>query len=120
MISRDFENGDLPQILELCQRQGFNFPAMDSISSLGIVSDKGLVGVGCVRRIYEVVIALDETRSLKDRMTAIQLLMKKGLFESEKFGIKEWHAFVDDPRILRLMKHIGFKKIKGEGLILQW
>lgn len=117
MTIRDFNPSDIPTGQALFKKQGFNFPRYETILSAGIVEG---VGIGVVRRLYEVILALDENTPLRDRVAAIKLLMAKGVFESEKLGVKEWHAFISDPRMLPIVRKIGFKPVEGESLILQW
>ena len=82
------------------------------------VRNNKITGVGLIQPIYEVIVALDLSQPRENRVHDLQELLIAGRMESEKQGIDQWHAFVDHDFGQLLEKHFGFKKCKGEALIL--
>jgi len=110
------------QALELTEQSKFgNYSLPDPNSSLylqSITKGKDLIALGICSEIIEATITVDESRSVKDRMRAIQMLLdnyKFGVYNSDKL-----HAFIQDPEFSKILqRHFGFRKHQGEALYLE-
>lgn len=115
MKTRPYEPNDFPEIKELIE-QNKDFPVPDLSSPLYALKEVALdhkgqiIGVGIVRITSEVILIIDKKRSLPDKMIAIKTLLKKGVEESKKIGLDEWHAFVADTKFVKLLEKLNFKK----------
>lgn len=109
------------QIDKLCDQHGFvNY--RNNLAGGGVViHNDSLIAYGGIRKIYEGVVALDQKLPKKTRKEALQLLFDCGMIHCTKYGIDEWHVFVEDPIFRKLLiKSYGFKECKGNGLVFQF
>ena len=113
---------ELVKLRELhAQRENeFNFPEIELLSSLYVVTDNNdnIIGFGAVQPIFESVIVIDKTQSLADRVAVFEQLLNKAYEEMHEQGISQLHAFVQDTKFENfLIGRYGFVPTKGTALV---
>lgn len=99
----------------------FDFPDFfTNFLSSFVVTDNNddiIVGGG-VRVITEAVIVTNKDFSPKKRREALLEIMRASMFTSSLRGFNELHAFVQDEKWLSHLTKIGFRKSKGQALVI--
>jgi hypothetical protein len=88
--------------------------------TLVIENDGKVIGAGSVKLTAEAILILDENQSLRVRVEILKELMLSLMFQCQKLGLIDVHAFLTgDTEIGRVLKkHYGFDTHTGEVLVL--
>lgn len=91
----------------------------NALSSFVITDDKDKIIIGAqVRQIAEVVAVTDKDVEIGIRRQALLRLMNIAAYTCSANKYKQLHAFVQDEKWLRHLEKAGFKKSKGQALVL--
>lgn len=99
----------------------FEFPDLytNFLSSFVVTDDDGKIVVGGgIRPIVEAVIITNRDISIGKRRDALIEMLRMSAFGTASRGYKELHAFVQDDKWLRHLEKAGFRKTKGQSLVL--
>ena len=124
MILRKLERNDVEE-LRIIHEKFFSkeFPFADlfdkSLSSLVVTDDEEkIITGGQVRVIAESVIITNKDYPIKDKREALQEMLRALMFTANLKGFNQLHAFIQDENWERHLKRYGFKKTKGQALVL--
>lgn len=97
----------------------FKFPDLNLISSIYvIISEDELIGFGAIQPIFEAIIVLDQSKSIDERVMALDMLESRAELELKTQGIKQLHVFVQNNKFGNMLTNrFGYKPIKGKGLV---
>jgi len=118
MITRPYTKEDIWEVQALIRaNQDWNIPDINSplyILKEVAVNHKGaIIGIGLVRLTSEVILVVDAKQNLATKMTTLKTLMNRGIDESRKCGLDEWHAFVMSYKFAKLLEKLKFVKSKS-------
>lgn len=123
MKIREYQVEDQDRVCSLCERT-FKPPDLTSPLYLArtIVEENGqLVGFGSLRLTAEAIIAVDGPTLVRAR--AVRELISTGIYQCQKLGLKDMHAFLTGPNQgdfeQALKKHYGFVGHTGNVLVLE-
>jgi hypothetical protein len=107
--------GDFDKIRKLHEKYykgEFDFPDISQNLMNRVVRDsRGIVGIGMIRPLYEVIMILNKDRGSMSRVRALSMLLND-------IPVEQIHAFVQDERFAELLKNrFRFNSIKGIGLV---
>lgn len=124
MNIRSLTDDDVTQLREIHRRyfaKEFDFPDFftNYLSSFVVTDGIGdiIVGGG-VRVITEAVIVTNKDFSPKKRREALLEVMRASTFTSSIRGFNQLHAFVQDEKWKSHLEKIGFRKAKGQALVI--
>lgn len=124
MKLRAFTESDIAELREIhkrCFDEEFPFPNFleNYLSSFVVIdsNDKIITGGG-VRVITEAVMVTDKNYEIVKRREAMLQMMQASMFTSASRGFNQLHAFVQDEKWLKHLERIGFKKSKGQTLVI--
>ena len=85
-----------------------------------VVEDQGeIIGYGQVKLFAEGMLFLDKSKSVKTRIQALKLFMLEAFRGTERAGLQEMYAFIEDPAFaLLLEKHYHFFTADKPGRLL--
>jgi hypothetical protein len=120
---RAYQPSDLAAISKIWEDHHsdyYGLPNRKSIIIDAVVEDDGrLIGYGQVRLFAEAMLFLDKDAPLRSRIQALQQLMREAFRGTERAGIREIYAFIQDPDFSLLMqKHFHFKTTDKPGELL--
>lgn len=94
---------------------------MRNVGSVVVEDPTGkIVGAGILRPVVEAIMILDLDRSLREKSSALTLMIQEAVYHTEQFGETQVHAFVESPEFVQqLKKHYGFADPKGRALVLE-
>ncbi len=123
---RAFRESDFDQIKSIHEKfYGNEFSLTDfaknHIASFTVTDDNDIdkiVCAGAVRTIAEVVLITNKSYSLRARRYALYNVLEASSFLSQQNGYDELHAFVQDPTWENQLLKVGFKKTKGNSLVI--
>lgn len=78
----------------------------------------GILTIGGVRPIAEVVTVTNKDRAPKDRLDALYRILDVSMFVAQKHDFDQLHAFVQDKRWSNRLLRNGFRPTKGQSLVL--
>lgn len=90
------------------------------IESIVVVEDDNgtIIGIGSLVKILEGAFLLDESRSKKDRIQAMKLLLQQADIETNSLGYNSFHSFATRLNVLELLRRkFHFKSCIGSPLI---
>jgi len=125
MIIRALEHKDIEGLNEIHERHySREFPSPDFmdkyICAFVVVNDSGkIISGGGIRTILESVILTDKDLPIKERRDALLEVLKASIFIAKDAKYDCIHAFSTELPWLRHLIKIGFKKAKGEALVLE-
>ncbi len=122
MNLRRFKLGDVLKISEIWEKyfKGlFGLPSRDNIIADAVVERHGkVIAYGTIKTYYEVVMVLDHSLPMRDKILAIRLLVHKAETEAKLAGIEQLQLFVlDDSFKNILIKHFGFTVCGGTAMV---
>lgn len=83
-----------------------------------VEDDDGILTIGGVRPIAEVVTVTNKDRTPKDRLDALYRVLDVSIFVAQKHDFDQLHAFVQDKRWSNRLHRNGFRPTKGQSLVL--
>ncbi len=122
---RAIEPEDLGKIKEIHEKyyaSEFNLPDFNKhfINTFVITDiDRGIITVGGIRPILEVVAITDKDKNVKERISALNDLLTISSFIADHDGFDELHCFVQDQVWLKQLKKHGFLETKGKSLVFK-
>lgn len=127
MIVRLIKPEDMSRIEEIHRQHMAKFPLPDFSNpvyfakGVAVDSKDNIVGVGAVKITSEVILMLDRTFSLTERVHATEQLLIVGKACTVKAGIPDWHAFIkeDDKFVSFVTERFGFKVLDSKTLYLR-
>lgn len=87
-------------------------------AAFSVEDNNGLITVGGVRPIAEVVTITDKDRTPTDRIKALYQVLDISIFIAQSRGFDQLHAFIQDKKWSNRLKRNGFVNTKGESLVL--
>lgn len=122
MLLRGFRLSDILSISLVWERyfKGlFGLPSRANVIADAIVElDERVIAYGTIKNYYEVVMILDHSLPIRDKVQAVKLLMQKAEHEAKLAGIEQLQLFVlDDSFKNILMKHFGFTVCGGTAMV---
>lgn len=121
---REVQHKDVAKIDEIYQQYhsdsfGITYTS-DSIHGVVVDDTDSVIGYGLIRLIPEVIMVLDLGRERKEKILALQELIRTAVFKIEQSDYSSLHAFVQDDNFSEILKkHFGFKKVIGEAIVLE-
>jgi len=109
------KKSDFPIFQEIADGYKDN-PLVDKAATASVVENDKILGLGVTRHILESVMYCRGNK--KERTVALRLLLEQAILDAKKLGSNQLYVFVDSDFGNILIKHLGFKKAKGECLIL--
>ena len=112
---------ELQRIHREFYRNEFELPDFfkNYLCAVTIEDDKGIVTVGGVRNIAEVVAVTNKERSLRARYKALWELYHASSYFAEVSGHSQIHAFIQEEQWLKHLLDVGFRHTKGTGLVME-
>lgn len=85
-----------------------------------VAGASGTTGYGFLEVFAEALLILDQTKTNKDKVTALKDLLDKMVEISKSRGLPAIYVFVNDPSFGALLKkHFNFEPCIGEALVLK-
>lgn len=124
---REYTSTDEQEVRSIHERCS-DFPLPDLINpnyvikEVAVLDDK-IIGLGAIRLTSEVLTILDLDVARSTRAKAVELLLRTGIYKSQKLGIDEMHAFLTGEithsfaDVLR--RKYGFEDVHGIPLTLR-
>lgn len=121
MMIRNFEPKDVDDLVKIHQQYSSEFEIeefKEDFKCFFVVEDeKGIITMGGVRMIPEIVILTNKDRSTRNRITGVRRLFEAIKFVSGKAGLNSLHCFIQDYDWLKILLKSGFRRTKGVSLI---
>jgi hypothetical protein len=86
--------------------------------AFSVEDEKGLVTIGGIRPIIEVIAVTNKDRSVRVRREALYNLLQALSFVAKTQHHDQIHAFVQDKKWLGHLQKVGFNPTKGQALVL--
>lgn len=123
MRIRDIHPSDLVQLMEihgLYFKEEFTFPDfLNFLCAFVIEDEEGIITVGGIRNIAEVVMLTDKSRTPIQRMAAFHPLLSVYCNAGRRLNFDQLHCFIMDEKwSKRLQKTFNFRPTKGQALVL--
>lgn len=123
MIIRSLEPTDLELLKKLHEKhfeEEFVLPDFlrNYLCAFTVEDDEGILTIGGVRPIAEVVTVTNKDRTPKDRLDALYRVLDASIFVAQKHDYDQLHAFVQDKRWSNRLQRNGFRPTKGQSLVL--
>lgn len=83
-----------------------------------VEDDEGIITIGGVRPIAEVVTVTNKDRTPRNRLDALYRVLDVSIFVAQKHDYDQLHAFVQDKRWSNRLYKNGFRPTKGKSLVL--
>ena len=121
MIIRAYQPTDLEVVKEIHKKHfgdEYELPdLMKQICTFVAEDDQGIISVGMVRNIAEVLTVTNKSRSNGVKGRALLKTLEVSSYIAEKAGHNQLHAFVQDANwAQQLIKH-GFRPTQGQALV---
>jgi hypothetical protein len=127
MKVRAFNSEDYEGVRSLHERSSafalpnFNHPQYKGLTI--VEEDQKIVGFGCLKVTSEGIIIINNESSLKTRAQAVEQLVQTGVFQCQKLGLTEMHAFLtgsNQGELEKLLRRkFGFVGHTGNVLVLE-
>lgn len=86
--------------------------------SLVVLKDEVVIGAGFLRPILEAVMILDKTKSLRDKVVTLDMLMNAAVADAKDIGVDRIFAWTKDVGYDKsLQKHYGYEVMPGVSLV---
>jgi hypothetical protein len=123
MRIRSLEPSDLEFLKEIHEKhfeKEFVLPDFlrNYMCAFTVVDDEGIITIGGVRPIAEVVTVTNKDRTPHDRLDALYYVLNASIFVAQKHDYGQLHAFVQDKRWSNRLQRNGFVPTKGQSLVL--
>lgn len=124
MKLRAMTTADIDELREIHKRyflKEFEFPSFfDGYLSSYVVTDDfgGIIAGGGVRPIAEAVVVTNKAFFPRKRREALLQVMQASMFIANIREFKQLHAFVQDDKWIEHLQKIGFRKSKGQTLVI--
>jgi hypothetical protein len=124
MNVREYRPSDLEELKRIhgeFYRDEFELPEFlrNYLCAVTIEDDKGIVTVGGVRDIAEVVAVTDKSRSTRARYKALWELYHASAYFAKVESHSQLHAFIQEEKWLKHLLNVGFRYTKGTGLVME-
>lgn len=124
MNVREFRPSDIKELEKIHSafyKNEFDLPNFlrNYLCAVTIEDDKGIITVGGIRDIAEVVAVTDKGRSTRARYKALWELYHASTFVAGKTNHTQIHAFVQEEEWLKHLLDVGFKNCKGKPLYME-
>lgn len=80
--------------------------------------DSGIITVGGVRPLAELVAITDKDKSARQRVAALKILVEAGMFTCGVNNYDQLHCFVQGEKWIRQIQTVHFRPTKGQSLVL--
>ncbi len=121
MIIRNMIEPDIDELRKVHKQYENEFPLheFDSKHFIGLLTaeEDGIISLGGIRLIPEIVIVTDRTKPVKVRRSALLAILQSAGYLTHRAGHDGLHAFIQDKEWLRHLLKYGFKETKGTSLI---
>ena len=119
-----FKPSDIEQAREIHEKfykDEFSFPDFYNkfIVAFNISDGDTIISCGGIRTILESVIITNKDLDPKTRREALYKMLEASSYVANRRDFTQIHAFIQDAKWERHLKRIGFKEIKGTGLVLE-
>jgi hypothetical protein len=105
MIVRALKQNDIERMKELITNDN---PLTDFEAAVAVEKDSKLLAFGVNRKMLEAVLYCDGSK--KDRAESLRILIKAGIDDAKRQGMKRLHAFVNEEFYKVMNKSFGFEK----------
>jgi hypothetical protein len=122
MIISELNKHEFEEIRTKHQTQhDFPLPDYDKFIAHAVAeSDSKVVAYAGIKPIYELILSLDTSVPMREKVLAVRDLMQHGIFVAGNHNIPVFHAFVDEPNFIQMLKKsFGFRDCKGKALYLE-
>jgi hypothetical protein len=124
-IVRQLRETDLPQLRKIHEEYYKNEFDMDELfeNSIGLfaVTDEqdNIICVTSIRPIAEAVLMTDKNRTVRERRSALFMVLDVAEFITKKAGFEQLHVFIQDEQWIRHLTkaEVGFKPTAGKALV---
>jgi hypothetical protein len=122
MLLRGFRLSDVLSISLVWERyfRGlFGLPSRDNVVADAVVElDERVIAYGTIKNYYEVIMVLDHSLPIRDKVNAVKMLMQKAEYEAKLAGIEQLQLFVQDDSFKNILeKHFGFTVCGGTAMV---
>ena len=120
---RNLQESDVEYIKEVWSKHfkdQFEFPDFYTgfINSFTVFGEDKIVAVAGVKPILESIIVLDKDLSPRIRGKALYEILNVSRFIGRKHGFDHLHAFIQEEPYLKTMLNRGFRKTKGQSVVI--
>jgi hypothetical protein len=120
---RAYQPSDLAAISKIWEDHHSSFYGLPdrraAVIDAVVENDGKIIGYGQVRLFAEAMLFLDMDAPLRSRIQALQQLMREAFRGTERAGLREIYAFIQDPDFSLLMqKHFHFVAADKPGELL--
>lgn len=114
------DSAKIKEVHEKFHEEDFPLPSYDNVLADAVADNgQGLIAYGMVKVLAELILISDKDKPLRDRMNALDMLVKAAVSQAKEIGLEQLYITVSDPRFSELLKkHFGFKTVKAESLVL--
>lgn len=88
------------------------------IYAVVVEDEEGIISMGGIRNIAEVITITDKDRSPSDRIKALYNIMDASIFIAQRCGFEQLYAFSQNPKWAKRLQKNGFRPPQGQALIL--
>ena len=122
MIIREYRPSDLEELKAIHNKyfkQEFELPnfLQNYLCAVTLEDEKGIVTIGGIRTLAEVVAVTNKDRSVRSRRAALIEMWQALNYIAAAHNYKELHAFIQDEAWLKQLLNAGFRKTKGLALV---
>lgn len=124
MNIRAIRSDDIPKLKVIHDkyfRNEFVFPEFltEFLCAFLVEDDSGeIITAGGVRTIAESIIITNKAYDIKERRQGLNQILDASEFVCHKFKYNQLHAFITDNNWERHLLKVGFRHIKGSGLVI--
>lgn len=124
MMVREYRPSDLDNLKEIHSKyfkDEFVLPNFLSnyLCAVTVEDNQGLITVGGIRNIAEVVAVTNKTKTVRIRREALLALLQALGYVARQFNHNQIHAFIQDPIWKQQLIRTGFNPTKGDALVLE-
>jgi hypothetical protein len=124
MMVREFKPSDINELKEIHAKyfaDEFTLPDFLSgyLCAVTIEDEKGIVTMGGVRNIAEVVAVTNKDRSVRARRIALWNLLHATSYVANAYRHEQLHVFIQESNWLKHLINVGFKPTKGQALVME-
>jgi hypothetical protein len=100
-----------------------NFELVEPNYDFGTIvvrKDEKLIGAGYLRPILEAVMVLDLDAPLRDKTTALRMMINQAVVDSRSMSQSEFRAWAKNPEFARILQgHFNFEYLEGDSMRLR-
>jgi hypothetical protein len=123
MIIRNYFPVDLKQLSEIHDKfYKDEFPLSDFFNhpfgQVTVTENDKIICAASTREILELIAVTNKDFSVRKRREALLMVLQSSMFLAARTDFNQLHAFIQDEKWMKHLGEYGFKKTKGQSLVL--